>query len=189
MSLRCYEWRVGGRGQTTCKPSIHKALSTVYKIARATWKKTAKGWKIIFCKMKGLIVHPIIWDQFCGLLKIPIGFTKFPMEFPTWELKEPLKSHTIALKQLVKFHFISRMVIKRGLELIASTLSSTFWKEELGVRTPSPWHHLLHKSFQWRTSFLNFHPRFVNERRWRFHPTWSFWSSTRGEEKPEVGAT
>ena len=40
-------------------------------------------------------------------------------------------------KEPVKFHFISRLVIKRGLELMASPLGSTFRKEEVGVFHPS----------------------------------------------------
>ena len=39
--------------------------------------------------MKGLIVHPAIWEHLCGILKVPKGFPKFPMEFlafttPQW---------------------------------------------------------------------------------------------------------
>ena len=51
-----------------------------------------------------------------------------------WELWEPSKSHTNALIQLVKIHFISKLVIKRGLELMACALSSTFGEEEVGVQ-------------------------------------------------------
>ena len=43
------------------------------------------------------------------------------------------KSHTNALIQCVKFHFISKLVIKRGLELMATTLGYTFQKEEVGI--------------------------------------------------------
>ena len=42
-------------------------------------------------------------------------------------------SHTNALIQSVKFHFISKLVIKRGLELMANTVGSTFRKEEVVV--------------------------------------------------------
>jgi hypothetical protein len=41
---------------------------------------------------------------------------------------EPWKSHTRAIIQPIKFHFISRMAM-------ASTISS-FQKEEVGVQTP-----------------------------------------------------
>ena len=51
-------------------------------------------------------------------------------------LKVPHKSHTNALIQVVGFHFISRLAIKRGLELMIGTLGSIFDKEEIGVRTP-----------------------------------------------------
>jgi hypothetical protein len=50
----------------------------------------------------------------------------------------------------IKLNFISRLVMKRGLELMASTLGSTFWKEEVEFK-PLSWHHLLHKSFWWNT--------------------------------------
>ena len=44
------------------------------------------------------------------------------------------------LMQPVKFHFISRLVIERALELMAmaNILGSTFQKEEVGVRPPPP---------------------------------------------------
>jgi hypothetical protein len=42
--------------------------------------------------------------------------------------------------QPVEFHFISRLVIKRGLKLIISTIGSTIQKEEVGIQTPPPPH-------------------------------------------------
>jgi hypothetical protein len=48
------------------------------------------------------------------------------------------------------------------------------------------WHHLFRKSFQWKIEFENFHPRFISGWSWKFHLTWSFSNSTRGEEKPEA---
>ena len=99
---RC-ERRVCGRGQTTSKPSIHRAPSY--------------GLRNCFGKLH-------------------------------WELREPSKSHTNALTQPVKSHFTPRLVIKKGLELMASTLGSTFQKDEVGVWTRPPWHHLLCKSFE-----------------------------------------
>ena len=55
---------------------------------------------------------------------------------PLWELWVPSKSHTNALIQLVKFYFISKVVIKRGLKLMAGTLGSTFRKGEVGIQIP-----------------------------------------------------
>ena len=56
--------------------------------------------------MKGLIVHPI--RELLGNLGNPMG---------------TFKSHTNALIQPFKFHYIPRLVITRGLELMASILS------------------------------------------------------------------
>lgn len=50
-------------------------------------------------------------------------------------LRNPLGTFTIPHKcpiQTVKFHFISRSVFKRALELMANTLTSTFQKEVVG---------------------------------------------------------
>ena len=130
MSLRRYKWRVCGCGQTTSKWFIHKAPSYNLRNYSGNLEKTSNmwnfgGWKINVCKMKELIVLPIVWEHLCGLKRFPV--------------------HTNALTQLIKFHFISRLVIKRGLELMASTLASTFHKEEVAVWTPPfpCWHHLL----------------------------------------------
>ena len=46
---------------------------TVYKTVRAVWEKKFNGWnfggwKINVCKMKGFIVHPIVWEHLCGIL-------------------------------------------------------------------------------------------------------------------------
>ena len=41
--------------------------------------------------MKRLIVHPIVWEQLCGILKAPKGFLKFPMEFPSTQLPYVIK--------------------------------------------------------------------------------------------------
>ena len=49
------------------------------------------------CKMKGLIVHLVVREPLCGILKV------------------------------------FKLVIERVLELMASTLGSTFGKEEVGV--------------------------------------------------------
>ena len=51
-------------------------------------------------------------------------------------LWEPSKTHTNALIQLLEFYFFSQLVIKRGLELMASTLGSTFKNQEVRVRFP-----------------------------------------------------
>ena len=85
--------------------------------------------KINVCKMKGLVVHLIVWDHLCGILKVPMGFPKFSMEFQ-------LKSYTNALIQWV--HFISRLSLIRGLDLMASTFGSTSKKEEVGVWPARP---------------------------------------------------
>ena len=44
-------------------------------------KWNCSRWKINVCKMKGLIVHPIVWEHLCGILKILIKFPKFPLKF------------------------------------------------------------------------------------------------------------
>ena len=53
----------------------------VYENARATQQKTFDIWKINVCKMKGLIVHPVVWEHLCGILEV-LEIPKFPMEFP-----------------------------------------------------------------------------------------------------------
>ena len=72
--------------------------------------------------MKELIIHPIVWEHY-------VGFWRFS--------KGSLRSQW------------SR---EKGLELMASTLGSTFQKEEVGVRLPlwlasSPLQVLLMKAF------------------------------------------
>ena len=62
----------------------------------------------------------------CGILEVPI----VPNGYPE---REPSKSHTNAIVQPVIFSFILRLVIRRGLELMAGTLDSTIGKEEVGV--------------------------------------------------------
>ena len=87
MSLRRCEWRVWFPGQTTSKPSIHNAPSHGLWNCSGILKKTSDGWifsrwNLNVCKMKGLIFHPVVWEHLCGILKVPIGSPKFPMEFP-----------------------------------------------------------------------------------------------------------
>jgi hypothetical protein len=64
--------------------SQNPILRSVYETVRATQEKKTFRWmnKISLCKMKELIVHPIVQEHLCGNLKVPIGFPKFPMEFP-----------------------------------------------------------------------------------------------------------
>jgi hypothetical protein len=62
-------------------------------------KKTSDGknfniWKTIVCKMKGLIVHPVVWEHLCAILKVPIRFIAFPMEYP---MEFPMESHITLL--------------------------------------------------------------------------------------------
>ena len=65
---------------------------TVYETARATRKKTYgrwifSRWKINAYKMKGLIVHSIVWENLCGILEVLIEFPKFPKEFLWMEVE------------------------------------------------------------------------------------------------------
>ena len=79
----------------------------VYGIYRATWKKIKTSnkwnfsrWEIDVCKMKASIVHPVVWEHLCGILKVP----KFPMGFPGGTQK----SHPPALSCLaLPAHFFS----------------------------------------------------------------------------------
>ena len=91
MSMRHCEWRVCAREQTTLSHPFIKSHPTVYKFARATWKKLMMN-EINVCKMKELIIHPIVWAHLCGTLKVPMGSPKYPMEFPGgefyWKRKE-----------------------------------------------------------------------------------------------------
>ena len=111
MSLRCYEWRVCGRGQTTSKPSIHRAPSYVLQTTWATLKKKHL-WHVKFWQMKNQCLQDERVDcashqmrYLCGILKVPRGFPKSPTEYP--------RSRSL---------------------------------------TPPPgWHHLLRKSFGWKT--------------------------------------
>lgn len=65
-------------------------------------------------------------------------------------------SHTNALIQSNKFYYISWLVIKRGLELMTSTLDSTFRNEEVTIWTPllasSPPRVLLRTGLGWKFS-------------------------------------
>ena len=85
-----------------------------------------RRWKINVCKMKGLIIHPVILEHLCGILKVSKIINGVPL----------LGSHTNALMQPHIFHYISRVVMERGLELMASTLGSNFGKEEVGIQFP-----------------------------------------------------
>ena len=77
MSLRRCEWRVWFRGQTTSKPSIHTTPS--YGLRNCVGNPEDKtydqwhfsGWENHMWKMKGLIVHPIMWEHLCGIFKVP----------------------------------------------------------------------------------------------------------------------
>ena len=33
---------------------------------------TYNGWKINVCRMKGSVVHPVVWEHLCGIWKVPI---------------------------------------------------------------------------------------------------------------------
>ena len=92
------------------------------------------------------------WTNFA---KAPIAkmLFKFPMEFArgTWKTFRKLsKSHTNALIQPVKSHFISRSVVKKGMELMANTVGFAFGKEE--VVASSPPQVLLMKDLIWKFS-------------------------------------
>ena len=67
------------------------------------------GWRINVFKMKGLIVHPVVREYLCGILKVP----KVPNGVP--------------------LHWSSQ----RTWSWCPSALVSTFGKEELGVLFPS----------------------------------------------------
>ena len=106
----------------------------------------------MFARWRGWLFIPSYESIFVGFLKVPGGFSKFPMEFPIgqlhWELRERSKPRTNAFIQPINFHFISRLVTKRDLELMAST--PWFYHSEGRGKSLSPppfWHHLLHKSF------------------------------------------
>ena len=97
------------------------------------------GWKNNVCKMKGLTLFIPLHESICvGFWRLPEG--SLSSLISQWSSPQKLmgtfKSHTNALIQPVQFHFISSLVINRGLELMASTLGSTFWKEEVGVWFP-----------------------------------------------------
>ena len=74
MSFKRCEWRVCGRGQTTPKPFIPNTSSYSLRNCFGSPEKNFRqwnfsGWKMNVCKMKGLIIHPIIWKHLCGILK------------------------------------------------------------------------------------------------------------------------
>ena len=61
--------------------------ATVYETSQATPKKLptneiSTNGKINVCKLKGLIVHSVVLEHSCGILKVPRGFPKVPMKFP-----------------------------------------------------------------------------------------------------------
>ena len=89
--------------------------------------------------MKGSIVHPIVGEHLRGIWKVP-KLSNGPLRGISFGIKgslwEPSKSYTNALIRPVKFHLISRLVIKKGLKSMASTFGSTFQKEEVGVHPP-----------------------------------------------------
>ena len=62
-------------------PTVYKiALSGTLEIFFYRWNYS--GWKgFNVCKMKGFIVHPIVWEHLCGVWSSH-RFPKFPMEYP-----------------------------------------------------------------------------------------------------------
>ena len=79
MSLRRYEWRVCFCGQTKFKPwFIYNAHSN--KIFGLRWN--FRWWETKVYKIKGLIVHPVVWEYLCGILEVLRRFPKFPNGVP-----------------------------------------------------------------------------------------------------------
>jgi hypothetical protein len=76
-TLICHVTEARFRRQPTSKPSIHNSSSYGVRKFSAVWEKTTdgwtySGWKVNVCKMKGLIVRPVVWEHLCGIWKVPI---------------------------------------------------------------------------------------------------------------------
>ena len=77
MSLRCCEWRVCGRGQTTSKPSIHKVLT--YSLRHCSSSLRKNFWLMIFWQMKTqCLQHEGGWLFIPSYESICVGFWRFP---------------------------------------------------------------------------------------------------------------
>jgi hypothetical protein len=68
------------------KPSVHKAPSYGLRNCSGSpnWKSyyewNVGGWNVNAWKMKGLIVHPIVWDHLCGIWKVPLVPNGYPLQ-------------------------------------------------------------------------------------------------------------
>ena len=101
MSLKRCECRVCGCGQTTSKPSIHRATS--YDLRNFSGNpnffllidEILVDEKNVY-KMQRLIIHPTVYEHLWGILRVPRGFPKFPMEAPPiLENKSHLYTHVM----------------------------------------------------------------------------------------------
>lgn len=85
MSLRRYECRMCGHGHTTSKPSIHKVLSYCLRNCLGNHDFFLNWWmKCWWMKNQWLQVEGVDCSSQhmkAFVLKVPIGFPKFPMEF------------------------------------------------------------------------------------------------------------
>ena len=101
------------------------------------WQMKFGGWKINVLQDEGVDnsshrMRTFVWD-FEGSLSSQWSSAGDYIE----NLGNPMITFKIPHKYTHKFHFISRLVIKRGLELMASSLGSTFRKKEVGIRNLS----------------------------------------------------
>ena len=62
------------------------------------------------CKMMGLIVHLVVWEHLCGIVKVPGRFPKFPMEFPGGQSqaksKHPPDWELLKVQYLISDHWL-----------------------------------------------------------------------------------
>ena len=85
----------------------------VYETAHVARKKTSGGWNINVYKMEGLIVHLIVWEHLCGILRVPIGFPKPPMEFPRGVHNASVTQHTLYIAQTMWCaNYVSRILCR-----------------------------------------------------------------------------
>jgi hypothetical protein len=170
------------------RPLIHKAPSYGLRNCSGGPQRNFQWMRIWWMKNQCLQDERVDWSSHC--VSICVGFWRFPKDSGGklhWELKEFFGNLQI-LTQMLSYIFIS-------FQGWSSKGAWSWWlvplvqpfRGRIGVRSPllasSPPQVLVTKDLVW-----NFHPRFVSGWRWRFHPTWSFSSSTRWEEKPEMEA-
>ena len=81
---------------TTPHPMVYETSQATQNIFSDRWNFSR--WKINVCKMKRLVVHPVVREHLCGILKVPKGFPKFPMELMVSALGSTFRKEEVGVR-------------------------------------------------------------------------------------------